>query len=457
MRRLALAALAILIAGAAPLLAAAPASAHVVPATTIELDVHEDDITAAVTLPTSDLTTASGIKIPEGEIDESTADAIAGYLGDHFHVSSDDDAWNVTIGDIASSETEQWGTGLFPSVTATATLTAADPDQLRSFVLDYDAIIHQVVTADIFVILHSDWAAGEVESARDLGTITLDTASGEVSPLRVDLDDGGLWQGFAGMLTLGVSHIAEGTDHQLFLLTLLLPAPLLAVGRRLRDVAPTGRAVRRITAITVAFTIGHSVTLALGTLGLPVPQQPVEALIAVSILIAAAHAVRPLFPGREPLVAGVFGLVHGMAFSTTLSSLDLSGTQLGLSLLGFNLGIEIMQLVVVLIVLPPLVVLARTRAYTPLRITASAITAVAATGWLLDRIGISNPVGTAADALGAASPWIAVALWVAAIAASLHDGRAQQLVGLRRERVGVDHDEGGDVARAHGEPAAHAR
>jgi hypothetical protein len=169
------------------------------------------------------------------------------------------------------------------------------------------------------------------------------------------------------MLRLGISHIADGTDHQLFLLTLLLPAPLLAVRRRWREVVPTGRAVRRISAITIAFTIGHSVTLALGTLGLPVPQQPVEALIAVRILIAAAHALRPLFPGREPLIAGVFGLVHGMAFSTTLSALDLSGKQLALSLLGFNLGIEVMQLVVVLVVLPPLIVLARTRAYRPLR------------------------------------------------------------------------------------------
>jgi hypothetical protein len=217
------------------------------------------------------------------------------------------------------------------------------------------------------------------------------------------------------MLRLGVTHIADGTDHQLFLLTLLLPAPLLAAGRRWRQPAPTGRAVRRITAITLAFTIGHSGTLALGTLGLPVPQQPVEALIAVSILVAAAHALRPLFPGREPVVAAVFGLVHGMAFSTTLSSLDLSGSQLALSLLGFNLGIELMQLAVVLVVLPPLLVLARTSTYRPLRASAAALAAVAALGWLLDRVGLTTPLGAAADALGPASPWIVACLWLAAL------------------------------------------
>jgi HupE / UreJ protein len=196
----------------------------------------------------------------------------------------------------------------------------------------------------------------------------------------------------------------------------VLPAPLLAAAGRWAGVAGTRAAVRRITAVTVAFTVGHSATLVLGTLGLPVPQQPVEAAIAVSILVAAAHAVRPLFPGREPVVAGFFGLVHGMAFSTTLSSLDLSGGRLALSLLGFNLGIEIMQLAVVLLVLPPLVVLARTPAYPPLRTGAAAVTAVAAVGWLLDRIGIPNVLGTAADSLGTFLPWVVGVLWLAAAA-----------------------------------------
>lgn len=140
------------------------------------------------------------------------------------------------------------------------------------------------------------------------------------------------------MVGMGIGHIADGTDHQLFLLTLLLPAPLLAVRRRWRGVTTTGAVIRRISAITLAFTLGHSLTLILGTLGLPVPQQPVEAAIAVSVLVASAHALRPLFPGREPLVAGPFGLIHGMAFSTTLAQLNLTGSQLALSLLGFNVA-----------------------------------------------------------------------------------------------------------------------
>lgn len=416
-------AVALILAGAVALVVAAPATAHIVPSTTIELDVHDRDITASLTVPATDLTTASGIEVPTdgAPVPEETATAVAAYLADHIAVTSDAGAWAVSVGEVGTAETEQWGTGAFPAVTATATMTAPAGGDTRTFVLDYDAVLHQVVTADVFVILHSDWAAGELESARDLGTIAVDTASGEVEPLPVSLDDASPWRGFLGMVRLGISHIAEGTDHQLFLLTLLIPAPLLAVAGAWARVAPPRRAARTITRITIAFTIGHSLTLALGAIGLPVPQQPVEAAIAVSILVAAVHAVRPIFPGKEAVVAGLFGLVHGMAFSTTLSALDLSGGQLALSLLGFNLGIEIMQLVV----LPPLVVLARTRWYRGLRIAAASLTAVAASGWLLDRLGVPNPIAAAADRLVEVAIWVVLALWLAAAAAWLTRDRSR--------------------------------
>ena len=407
-----------LLAGAAAILAAAPASAHVVPATVLELDVHSENITADITLPAGDLATASGLSIPEDNLSAETAQDIIAYLKDHVAVTTTDGTaqeWAVNIDNVVATHTEQWGTGAFPAVTATATLTPPAGADLRSFTLHDDAIVHQVVTADTFVILRSDWAAGQIESARTLGTISVDTVTGTIPTLTIDLDQGSAWQGFTGMVTMGISHIADGTDHQLFLLTLLLPAPLLALRGRWRGVVTPRRAVRRITAITIAFTIGHSVTLALGTLGLPVPQQPVEAAIAVSILIAAAHALRPLFPGREPLIAGIFGLVHGMAFSTTLSALNLTGSQLALSLLGFNVGIEIMQLTVVLLVLPPLLVLSRTPIYRPVRIAAALVTAIAAIGWLLDRVGVPTVLGRAADSVGAVAPWIAGALWIAAV------------------------------------------
>jgi hypothetical protein len=94
-------------------------------------------------------------------------------------------------------------------------------------------------------------------------------------------------------------HIAEGTDHMLFLLVLLLPAPLLVARAEWGTPVGVRQSLLRIFGIVTAFTIGHSLTLSLAALGaVTVPSHPVEVLIAVSILVSAVHAFRPIFPGR---------------------------------------------------------------------------------------------------------------------------------------------------------------
>ncbi|MBP1136586.1 hypothetical protein JOE31_002818 [Arthrobacter sp. PvP023] len=186
--------------------------------------------------------------------------------------------------------------------------------------------------------------------------------------------------------------------------------------------------MRRIAAITLAFTLGHSATLALGTFGLPGSSGLIEALIAASSLIAAVHAVRPLFPGKEILVAGFFGLVKGLAFSETLRGLGLAGSRLILSLLAFNLGIEVMQLAVVALILPPLVLLAAANRYTVLRIAAASAVAVAAAGWFGARLGIPNAVATAANNIGALSLPIAALLWITSLAIHLRPKAQRPMV-----------------------------
>ena len=193
--------------------------------------------------------------------------------------------------------------------------------------------------------------------------------------------------GFAGAFRLGVRHIAEGTDHLLFLLTLLLPAPLLAVDGRWCQSATVRNSLLHILGIVTAFTVGHSLTLALSAFGLVrLPSRPVEVLIAVSILVSAIHALRPIFPGKESAVACFFGLIHGMAFASTLNELGVTGWYRVVSLLGFNLGIEAMQLVVVLMILPSFLLLRRTRFYAPFRTIGGCVAGCAAIAWIFERI-----------------------------------------------------------------------
>ena len=105
---------------------------------------------------------------------------------------------------------------------------------------------------------------------------------------------------FSSLFALGVRHIAEGTDHLLFLLTLLLPAPLLFAGSRWGAPVGVRQSLRRILGIVTAFTIGHSLTLTFAALGaVRIPARPVEVLVAASIFVSAIHALRPIVPRQR--------------------------------------------------------------------------------------------------------------------------------------------------------------
>jgi hypothetical protein len=228
------------------------------------------------------------------------------------------------------------------------------------------------------------------------------------------LSQGLSWSGFGGAFRLGVHHIAEGTDHLLFLLTLLLPAPLLALAGRWSGRATVHRSLMQILRIVTAFTLAHSLTLALSGFGLiSLPSRPVEVLIAVSILVSAIHAMRPLFPGREAIIAASFGLIHGLAFASALNELGVTGWYRLISLFGFNLGIEAMQLAVVAITLPALLLLSRTDFYAAFRTTGAAFACVASCAWIVERVlDQPNSIGDGIETLAHHGVFLSALLWI---------------------------------------------
>ena len=215
---------------------------------------------------------------------------------------------------------------------------------------------------------------------------------------------------FVSLFRLGIRHIAEGTDHLLFLLALLLPAPLTAVGCHWSGVTNIRGSVLRILKIVTAFTVGHSITLALAASGLvSAPSRPVEVLIAVSILVSALHALRPIFPGKEAAIAAFFGLIHGVAFAATLSQLGLGRWERVCGVLAFNLGIEVMQLAAVAATMPSLILLSRTRVYPVLRMSGAAFCCIAAVGWITERLlGVPNPVSGVVELVAHHAMWAAI-------------------------------------------------
>ena len=102
--------------------------------------------------------------------------------------------------------------------------------------------------------------------------------------------------------------------------------------------------------------------------------------------MSAVHALRPLFPGKEAWIAAFFGLVHGLAFASTLDRLGLSRWHRVAGILAFNLGIETMQLLVVAMVLPSLLVMSRTSAYSGFRIIGATFACVASAMWIAERL-----------------------------------------------------------------------
>lgn len=380
------------------LLGASPASAHPMPHSVVTLDVHGASVTATLQVPANDdFVLASGV-------DPTATEGVRDYFSRHLLPrTADNRPWHVDVGTVRLDAAEQSETGPYRELNVTATLTPPPGADIRHFRLGYDAVIHQVVTHTVLVSVREDWAAGRVASpATPAGVIALDTRTMTVPDLTIDLGRGTAWRGFLAMFRLGGHHILEGTDHLLFLLVLLLPVALRARDGRWRGYAGARRAVRRIAAVTCAFTVGHSVALAASALGrMDIPVRPVEAFIAASILVGALHAARPIFPAREALVASLFGLGHGLAFSLTLAEMGLSGGQLAVSLLGFNLGIEAVQLLLVALVLPALIMAARLPVQPVLRLTGAGVAAIASAGWLADRLGWPNPVAAAADRVGA--------------------------------------------------------
>jgi hypothetical protein len=143
-------------------------------------------------------------------------------------------------------------------------------------------------------------------------------------------------------------------------------------------------------------------------------------LIALSILVSAAHAIRPFFPGRETMVAAGFGLVHGLAFATMVAELPLDAWHSALTILGFNLGIEIMQVGIVIVTVPWLLLLARTRAHAPVRVVGGIAAGIAALGWIRERaFGLDNPTAPVIEGVADHGLWLVAALAALALLATV--------------------------------------
>lgn len=176
---------------------------------------------------------------------------------------------------------------------------------------------------------------------------------------------------------LGVAHILGGVDHLLFVFGLLLLVP----------------SWRLLVQTITAFTLAHSLALALAVLGVvTVPASPVEVMIALSIVLVALETTRPsgrpaTLTQRYPwLIALGFGLIHGLGFAGALADIGVPRDQVALALMAFNVGVELGQLAFVAVMLAPLALFTRvTRSWPRLRLVPAYTIGTLAVAWTLDR------------------------------------------------------------------------
>jgi hypothetical protein len=163
------------------------------------------------------------------------------------------------------------------------------------------------------------------------------------------------WRAFARFVGEGAWHVLIGYDHIAFVLLLLLPSVLRSADGGWRGDTRFVQVARDILMVVTAFTVAHSTTLALAATGtVRLPTQPIEIAIAASIAVAAGINLLPKLSRARLWIAFGFGLVHGFGFANVLSEVDTRGTSLLTLLAGFNIGVEIAQLAIVALVLPPI-------------------------------------------------------------------------------------------------------
>jgi len=194
--------------------------------------------------------------------------------------------------------------------------------------------------------------------------------------------------GFLSFLRLGIEHIVGGRDHLLFLAVLLLPAISTVRSRGIIG------SLLDAGGLLSLFTLAHAVTVTLAVLRIiEVPAQISEAAIAFSIAVTAADNVWPFLGPRRGVIAFGFGLIHGLGFASALGPLAVHGWSLVFALVGFNTGIELVQLTLALIAFAVAYAIvasdfASLTRWGPAKVMlplCSLVIMVMSTGWFLDR------------------------------------------------------------------------
>ena len=367
-------------------------TAHAPDQSYLYLRIYKDAIGGRFEMTAKDMNKAMGLNLPDKlsmELIESHLPLIYDYLKSRSKLGSSSEQYTVRF-------------------TEPTVLSLEEMEDFARFHFDLDGVIKVPESLDVFynvlfdkddrhrgmLIVEYNWKAGIVDNEALISNIY----SPDKTQQSLSLADASLWKGFVALVKLGVWHIWIGLDHILFIVALILPAvvvrrkdPFMLTSSSDSNSAwiPVDKfkpAFMYIIKIITFFTIAHSITLALAALNIiNLPSWFVESLIALSIALAAFHNIRPIFKSKEWMIAFGFGLFHGFGFASVLGEKGLSGDYMILSLLGFNVGVELGQVLIICMIFPVLFLIRRLKLYPIIIKYGSMVLIFIAFYWFIER------------------------------------------------------------------------
>ncbi len=372
--------------------------------------IYEDGMGGRFEMEVKDINVTLGTNLRKGlEKDEVTPylPQIKNYFLNNSNFQSSQGNHEVIFND--NLEILDLELGTFVILDFDLTNASPVPDNLD---ITYTGVFDKAPNHQGVVVVEYNWKAGIFNNEALISLVFTPSSTKQT----LDLTDASVMKGFLTMIWMGIWHIFIGLDHILFILALVLPAVVVLLKKgdskvylparapglgQVNNWKPVDRfkpAFIYVVTIITFFTISHCITLSLAALDIfNLPSRLVETLIALSIALAAWHNIKPMFK-KDWLIAFGFGLFHGFGFASVLGDLGLTGEYMVLSLLGFNLGVEIGQLAIIAVIFPILYFLRTTKYYGRILVYGSLLLIVISVYWIIERgFDIDMPVD---DAIG---------------------------------------------------------
>lgn len=350
------------------LLQAQHAGGHALDQSYLYLVIDERAVSGRVEMTMRDINTALDLSLP---VDDSVSaddvrvhlDRIQAYVAQRVHLSFGGQTTTLPFTDIGFLETTF---GSFLQLNFAYEDLAADPSEID---VEYSILFDRMPDHRGMLVIETNWKTGTFNNEA-IASLVFEPGRERQT---LDLTSSSTLRGFISMVRLGTHHIWIGIDHILFLLALLLPAVVQRKKEAWVPVDSFRTALIHVIKVVTIFTIAHTITLSLAVLNaVSLSSRLVESIIAISIAIAAFNIFVPVFRNRIWLVVFVFGLFHGFGFASALSEIGIPSNYIVHSLLGFNLGVELGQVAVVIGVFPILFMIGRSMYYSRLVLPASA-------------------------------------------------------------------------------------